>query len=98
HERDGQMARIFPTLDLTGMGRADFAIEAVIEDLDIKRRVFAELEVRMRPDATLATNTSSLSVDALAQGLKHPERFCGLHFFNPVHRMPLVEIVRGART
>jgi 3-hydroxyacyl-CoA dehydrogenase/enoyl-CoA hydratase/3-hydroxybutyryl-CoA epimerase len=70
----------------------------VIEDLDIKRRVFAELEVRMRSEATLATNTSSLSVDELGQGLKHPERFCGLHFFNPVHRMPLVEVVRGTRT
>ena len=52
----------------------------------------------MRPDAVLATNTSSLSVDALAEGLAHPERCCGFHFFNPVHRMPLVEVVRGART
>jgi 3-hydroxyacyl-CoA dehydrogenase/enoyl-CoA hydratase/3-hydroxybutyryl-CoA epimerase len=60
--------------------------------------VFAELEVRMRPDALLATNTSSLSVNALADGLRHPERFVGFHFFNPVDRMPLVEVVRGART
>jgi 3-hydroxyacyl-CoA dehydrogenase / enoyl-CoA hydratase / 3-hydroxybutyryl-CoA epimerase len=97
-ERDGQMARILPTLELSGVGRADFAMEAVVEDLDIKRRVFAELEVRMRPDAVLATNTSSLSVDALASGLQHPERFCGFHFFNPVHRMPLVEVVRGRAT
>jgi len=95
---DTQMARLYPTFDLAGAGRADLAIEAVVEDLEIKRRVFAELEVRMRPDALLATNTSSLSVDALAAGLKHPERMCGLHFFNPVHRMPLVEVVRGART
>jgi 3-hydroxyacyl-CoA dehydrogenase/enoyl-CoA hydratase/3-hydroxybutyryl-CoA epimerase len=78
--------------------RADFAIEAVVEDLDVKRKVFAELEVRMREEAILATNTSSLSVDALAAGLKRPERFCGFHFFNPVHRMPLVEVVRGAKT
>jgi 3-hydroxyacyl-CoA dehydrogenase/enoyl-CoA hydratase/3-hydroxybutyryl-CoA epimerase len=70
----------------------------VVEDLEIKRRVFAELEVRVRPDALLATNTSSLSVDAIAGGLQHPERFCGFHFFNPVHRMPLVEVVRGTRT
>jgi 3-hydroxyacyl-CoA dehydrogenase/enoyl-CoA hydratase/3-hydroxybutyryl-CoA epimerase len=97
-EKDGQMARILPTLDLTGLARADAAIEAVVEDLDVKRRVFAELEVRIRPDALLATNTSSLSVDALAEGLAHPGRFCGFHFFNPVHRMPLVEVVRGART
>lgn len=97
-ERDAQLARIWPTLTLEGVGRADAAIEAVIEDLDVKRRVFAELEVRLRPDALLATNTSSLSVDAIAGGLKNPERFCGFHFFNPVHRMPLVEVVRGART
>jgi len=97
-ERDAQMARILPTLDLTGLKRADLAIEAVVEDLDVKRRVFGELEVRMRPDAVLATNTSSLSVSELADGLVRPERFLGFHFFNPVHRMPLVEVVRGAKT
>ena len=97
-EGDGQMAKILPTLDLTGFGVCDFAMEAVVEDLDVKRRVFGELEVRMRPDALLATNTSSLSVTTLAEGLQHPERFCGFHFFNPVHRMPLVEVVRGPRT
>lgn len=97
-ERDGQFARVYPALDLAGLARSDFAIEAVVEDLDVKRKVFAELEVRMRPEAILATNTSSLSVDTLAAGLQRPERFCGFHFFNPVHRMPLVEVVRGART
>ncbi|HEU5323381.1 MAG TPA: 3-hydroxyacyl-CoA dehydrogenase NAD-binding domain-containing protein, partial [Methylomirabilota bacterium] len=97
-EVDAQMARILPTLDLTGMAHADFALEAVVEDLDVKRRVFAELEVRVPAGALLATNTSSLSVDALASGLLHPGRFVGFHFFNPVHRMPLVEVVRGART
>ena len=97
-ERDAQRGMILPTADLTGIRRPDFAMEAVVEDLDVKRRVFAELEVRMRPDAVLATNTSSLSVSALAEGLEHPGRFCGFHFFNPVHRMPLVEVVRGART
>ena len=95
---DAQMAKILPTLDLTGVGVCDFAMEAVVEDLDVKRRVFGELEVRMRPDALLATNTSSLSVTTLAEGLHHPDRFCGFHFFNPVHRMPLVEVVRGPRT
>jgi len=97
-EIDAQMGRILPTLELTGMAHADFAIEVVVEDLDVKRRVFAELEVRVPPDALLATNTSSLSIDALASGLLHPERFVGFHFFNPVHRMPLVEVVRGQRT
>jgi len=97
-QRDAQLGRILPTLELNGVGRAEFAIEAVVEDLDIKRRVLAELEVRLPDHAILATNTSSLSVTELAQGLKRPERFCGLHFFNPVHRMPLVEVVRGAAT
>jgi 3-hydroxyacyl-CoA dehydrogenase/enoyl-CoA hydratase/3-hydroxybutyryl-CoA epimerase len=97
-DRDAQLARILPTLELDGVGTADFALEAVVEDLEVKRRVFAELEVRVRPDCVLATNTSSLSVDELARGLAHPERLCGFHFFNPVHRMPLVEVVRGART
>jgi 3-hydroxyacyl-CoA dehydrogenase/enoyl-CoA hydratase/3-hydroxybutyryl-CoA epimerase len=95
---DTQMARVLPTLDLTGMAHADFAIEVVVEDLDVKRRVFAELEVRVPATALLASNTSSLSIDALAAGLLHPERFVGFHFFNPVHRMPLVEVVRGSRT
>jgi len=97
-EREAQMALVYPTLTLDGLARTDLAIEAVVEDLEVKRRVFAELEVRTRPDALLATNTSSLSVDAIASGLQHPERFFGFHFFNPVHRMPLVEVVRGSRT
>jgi 3-hydroxyacyl-CoA dehydrogenase / enoyl-CoA hydratase / 3-hydroxybutyryl-CoA epimerase len=98
HERDGQMARVLPTLDLSGMAHSDLALEAVVEDLDVKRRVFAELEVRMPAGALLASNTSSLSIDALAAGLLHPDRFVGFHFFNPVHRMPLLEVVRGERT
>ena len=97
-EARAQMARILPTLELNGAGRADVAMEAVVEDLEVKRRVFAELDVRLPAGAVLATNTSSLSVDALAQGLTHADRLCGFHFFNPVHRMPLVEIVRGTRT
>lgn len=97
-ESDNQLALVYPALDLAGLKRADFAMEAVVEDLDVKRKVFAELEVRMRPDAVLATNTSSLSVDTLAGGLERPDRFCGFHFFNPVHRMPLVEVVRGEKT
>jgi len=97
-DRDGQLAKILPTLELTGLGRADFVIEAVVEDLDIKRRVFGEVEVRVAPDTVIATNTSSLSVSTLAEGIQRPERFCGFHFFNPVHRMPLVEVVRGRQT
>jgi 3-hydroxyacyl-CoA dehydrogenase/enoyl-CoA hydratase/3-hydroxybutyryl-CoA epimerase len=97
-ERDGQLARVLPTLDLTGFGTCDFALEAVVEDLEIKRRVLAELEVRVGADCVLATNTSSLSVTELAKGLAHPERLCGFHFFNPVHRMPLIEVVRAGTT
>ena len=97
-ERDAQLARLHPSLDLAGLGRADFAMEAVIEDLDVKRRVFAELEVRMRPDAVLATNTSGLRVTDIADGLQGPERAVAMHFWNPAHLMPLVEVGAGEAT
>jgi 3-hydroxyacyl-CoA dehydrogenase len=77
---------------------ADFVIEAVFEEISVKRQVFAEVEAVVRPDCVLATNTSSLSVTAMASGLAHPERVLGFHFFNPVALMPLVEVVRAART
>ncbi|MGS2614494.1 3-hydroxyacyl-CoA dehydrogenase NAD-binding domain-containing protein [Micromonospora sp. LZ34] len=77
---------------------ADFVIEAVFEDLDVKKQVWAELEKIVKPEAVLATNTSSLSVTAMAAELAHPERVVGFHFFNPVAMMPLLEIVRGERT
>jgi 3-hydroxyacyl-CoA dehydrogenase/enoyl-CoA hydratase/carnithine racemase len=81
-----------------GFADADWVIEAVFEDLDVKRRVFAEAEEIIGPDCVLATNTSSLSVTAMADGLKRPERVVGFHFFNPVAVLPLVEVVRGAET
>ena len=77
---------------------ADFVIEAVFEEIAVKQRVFAEVEAVVRPDCVLATNTSSLSVTAMASGLAHPERVVGFHFFNPVAMMPLVEVVRGGHT
>jgi 3-hydroxyacyl-CoA dehydrogenase/enoyl-CoA hydratase/carnithine racemase len=77
---------------------ADFVVEAVFEDLDVKKRVFAELEGIVAPECVLATNTSSLSVTAMAADLKHPERVVGFHFFNPVAVMPLLEVVRGEQT
>ncbi len=77
---------------------ADFVIEAVFEEISVKQQVFAEVEAAVRPDCVLATNTSSLSVTAMASGLAHPERVVGFHFFNPVAMMPLVEVVRAART
>lgn len=76
-----------------GFDKVDLAIEAALEDLELKRRIFKELEQRTRPTTILATNTSSLSVAKLQEGLQHPERVAGLHFFNPVHKMPLVEVV-----
>jgi 3-hydroxyacyl-CoA dehydrogenase/enoyl-CoA hydratase/3-hydroxybutyryl-CoA epimerase len=88
-----KLAAIGKTTTWDGFGNSDLVIEAVIEDLDKKREVFAELERRTRPQTILATNTSSLSVTAIQQGMRHPERIGGLHFFNPVHKMPLVEVV-----
>ncbi|APX00599.1 3-hydroxyacyl-CoA dehydrogenase NAD-binding domain-containing protein [Arthrobacter sp. QXT-31] len=77
---------------------ADFVIEAVFEELNVKKQVFAELEALVSPECILATNTSSLSVTAMAADLRHPERLVGFHFFNPVAVMPLVEIVRAPKT
>ncbi|MEA5454294.1 3-hydroxyacyl-CoA dehydrogenase NAD-binding domain-containing protein [Sinomonas sp. JGH33] len=77
---------------------ADFVIEAVFEELSVKKQVFAEVEAVVSPECILATNTSSLSVTAMAEDLEHPERVVGFHFFNPVAVMPLVEIVRAPKT
>lgn len=77
---------------------ADFVIEAVFEELNVKKAVFAEVEAIVSPECILATNTSSLSVTAMAEDLKHPERLVGFHFFNPVAVMPLLEIVRAPKT
>ncbi len=80
------------------LDRCDLVIEAAVERLDIKRKVFADLSARTRPDTILATNTSALPIHELAEVIEHPERLVGLHFFNPVHRMQLVEVVRTTRT
>ncbi|MFJ1587577.1 3-hydroxyacyl-CoA dehydrogenase NAD-binding domain-containing protein [Streptomyces sp. NPDC088197] len=82
----------------TAFGDADFVIEAVFEEMGVKQQVFAELEAVVRPDAILATNTSSLSVSEMASKLEHPERVVGFHFFNPVAVLPLLEIVRAEQT
>jgi 3-hydroxyacyl-CoA dehydrogenase/enoyl-CoA hydratase/3-hydroxybutyryl-CoA epimerase len=92
-----QLGRVSATTDWTGFRRTDLVIEAIVEDLDVKRRVLAEA-ADAAPEALVATNTSSLSIDAIAQGLPDPTRVVGIHFFNPVHRMPLVEVVRGPAT
>ena len=77
---------------------ADLVIEAVFEEMTVKQKVFAEVEAVVGPECVLATNTSSLSVSAMASGLAHPERVVGFHFFNPVAVLPLVEVVRGEAT
>jgi 3-hydroxyacyl-CoA dehydrogenase/enoyl-CoA hydratase/carnithine racemase len=86
------------TLDLADFAGADFVIEAVFEELGVKQQVFAELERHVSPTCVLATNTSSLSVSAMASALTHPQRVVGFHFFNPVAVLPLLEIVRGDAT
>ena len=92
-EFNRKMRSIEPTLTLEGMKSADLVIEAVVENMDLKKKVFAELEGYVRPDTILTSNTSSLSVQEMSKALQNPERFAGLHFFNPVNKMPLVEII-----
>lgn len=85
---------IKPTLSFDGFRKIDLVIEAVVENMDIKKKVFTELEDKVSPETLLTSNTSSLSVTEMAKALKDSSRFAGLHFFNPVNKMPLVEIVR----
>jgi len=95
---DRARQNISGSLDYQAFADADFIIEAVFEDLEVKKEVFAKLEDHVPETAVLATNTSSLSVSAMAAGLKHPERVVGFHFFNPVAVMPLLEIAQGEKT
>ena len=84
--------------DLKGLAGCDLVIEAIVENLDVKRKVFAQLEPLLPEHAILASNTSTIPITKLAEELKRPERFCGIHFFNPVRQMKLVEVIRGAKT
>jgi 3-hydroxyacyl-CoA dehydrogenase/enoyl-CoA hydratase/3-hydroxybutyryl-CoA epimerase len=92
------MERISGGLDLAGFSQLQVVVEAVVEKMEVKKKVLAEVENLLSETAVLATNTSSLSIDEMATALKRPGQFIGMHFFNPVHRMPLVEIVRGEKT
>lgn len=87
--------RVAPTTAWTGLELMDLVVEAVVEKMEVKREVFAKLDKAVREDCVLASNTSSLSVSEMAQATAHPNRVVGLHFFNPVPKMPLVEVVRG---
>jgi 3-hydroxyacyl-CoA dehydrogenase / enoyl-CoA hydratase / 3-hydroxybutyryl-CoA epimerase len=90
--------RLIADPDGRGIARADVIIEAIVERLDIKQKLFADLETKVKPGAVLATNTSSLKLGDISQPMKDPGRLIGLHFFSPVPQMPLVEVVRGANT
>jgi 3-hydroxybutyryl-CoA dehydrogenase len=97
-ERDTALARLTLTTELADLADCDLVIEAVLEELDLKREVFAELDRIARPDAVLATNTSALSVSEIAEATARPERVVGMHFFNPAPVLPLVEIVRASKS
>lgn len=96
--RGAALGRISVTCELAALSACDLVIEAAPEKLDLKQQLFATLSTHLRPEAILATNTSSLSVSAIASAATHPERVIGLHFFNPVHVMKLLEVVRGHAT
>jgi 3-hydroxyacyl-CoA dehydrogenase/enoyl-CoA hydratase/3-hydroxybutyryl-CoA epimerase len=97
-EANRRMSRISGTTDYSGFGNSVFVLEAIVEDLDIKKKVLAEVEKHVADTTIIASNTSALSITEIALGLQKPQRAVGFHFFNPVHRMPLVEIIRGDKT
>jgi 3-hydroxybutyryl-CoA dehydrogenase len=97
-DRDAALARLGTAHDLAGLAGCDLVVEAIVENLDVKVAVFKELATHVRPDAILASNTSSLPITQLAAAVTHPERFIGMHFMNPVPLMQLVEIIRGLKT
>jgi 3-hydroxybutyryl-CoA dehydrogenase len=97
-DRDAALGRLTLTTELADLANCDLVIEAVLEELDLKREVFAELDRTTRPDAVLATNTSALSVAEIAEATERPERVVGMHFFNPAPVLPLVEIVRAPQS
>lgn len=90
--------RILPIYEDVPLTNVDLAIEAAVEKLDLKKQIFSELEPKIPNTLLIASNTSGLSIDTISEGLTHPEKVVGVHFFNPVHRMQLVEVVRGSRT
>ncbi len=93
-----KMDKITSTSEYKGFKNCDFLLEAVNEDIALKQKVYGEFEEVLNPDTIIATNTSSISISDLAKTLKNPKRFIGMHFFNPVNRMPLVEIIAGEKT
>jgi 3-hydroxyacyl-CoA dehydrogenase/enoyl-CoA hydratase/3-hydroxybutyryl-CoA epimerase len=98
HQFEDQLALASGTTDYSGIGASDLVIEAVFEDLDVKRQVLREAEMRIRSDAVYASNTSTIPITQIARAAEHPERVLGMHFFSPVHRMPLLEVITTADT
>lgn len=94
----GILASITPSLHYAGIENSDVIVEAVVENPKIKAAVLSEVEEHVGEDTVITSNTSTIPINLLAKSLKRPENFCGMHFFNPVHRMPLVEIIRGEHT
>ncbi|MBY8966739.1 fatty acid oxidation complex subunit alpha FadB [Algiphilus sp. NNCM1] len=92
------LGSIRPTLNYGDFGGVDAVVEAVVENPKIKKSVLSEVESLVREDTVIASNTSSISIDDLATAMKRPQNFLGMHFFNPVHKMPLVEVIRGEKT
>lgn len=88
-----KMSLLHPTLDYSGFGRVDLVVEAIVEKMEVKQNVFAEVAAKVRPDTVLASNTSSLSIGGIGAKTPHPGRVVGMHFFNPVNKMPLVEVI-----
>ena len=97
-ERDAVLARIAVAESIDALAGCGLVVEAIVERLDVKQSVFRQLEATLGPDAVLATNTSSISITAVALGLQHPQRLIGWHFFNPATRMKLVEVIPGVET
>jgi 3-hydroxybutyryl-CoA dehydrogenase len=97
-DRDAALARLRTTTELGELADCDLVIEAIVEDLDAKRELFAELDRITRPEAILATNTSAISVSKIAEATERPERVVGMHFFNPAPVLPLVEIIQADRS
>ncbi|OZG25811.1 3-hydroxyacyl-CoA dehydrogenase [Williamsia sp. 1138] len=95
---DELLARITPTVDAADFKGVDLVIEAAFESVEVKHKVFQEIEDIVEPDAILGSNTSTLPITSLAEGVKRSEDFIGIHFFSPVDKMPLVEIIKGAKT